>query len=190
MHWASWSQPPLSLRHSLISCIHWDSVIKKIVLLKTFSDIYLTVEAIPSEALPTDAVIRPIGVFALSKGVTVVEIQQTFVIISASLLQAVVYWEAVITDTVVGPEHVDTFPIFTNLNKVNASSRSKCWVKDRISLHQDWWCIRRDPGMRWHQVPSSDLRYKHRKRIPGCCDTDLRYRYCPAEKRKKIIDQC
>ena len=51
----------------------------------------LTVEAIPSEALPADAVIRPIGVLAFSEGVTVVEIQQTFVIISAAFLQAFVY---------------------------------------------------------------------------------------------------
>ena len=57
-----------------------------------FSDLTdLTVEAIPSEALPADAVIRPIGVLAFSEGVTVVEIQQTFVIISAAFLQAFVY---------------------------------------------------------------------------------------------------
>lgn len=57
-----------------------------------------------------------------------VKVQQTFVVVSAALLQTALQREAVITNTVEGAEHVDTFPIFTNLNRVNAASRVRCEV--------------------------------------------------------------
>ena len=50
---------------------------------------YLTVEAIPSESLPTDTVIGAIGVLALSKRVTVEEVKSTLIIISTAILRLV-----------------------------------------------------------------------------------------------------
>ena len=64
-----------------------------------------------------DAVVRPVRVLTLSERVTVVKVEETLIIISAALLQRVLEREAVITNTVEGSEHVDTFPIFTNLNR-------------------------------------------------------------------------
>jgi hypothetical protein len=57
----------------------------------------VTVKSISGESVPADTLVRPVGVLALGHGVTVVEVEQAFVVVGAAVLQVALQRVPVIT---------------------------------------------------------------------------------------------
>jgi hypothetical protein len=77
---------------------------------------YLTIESIPRESLPADAVIGAVGVLALGKGVAVEDVEGTLVVVWAALLGVPLHRVAVVAQAAEGAKHILTLSAFAHLS--------------------------------------------------------------------------
>jgi hypothetical protein len=80
---------------------------------------YLTIESIPCESFPADAVVRAVGVLALSEWVAVEDVQDAFVVIRAAILRTALHGEAIVAEATEGAQNVFTLAVLTNLSNNN-----------------------------------------------------------------------